>query len=133
MTTVVRVPTTTHHVAVFARPPADTMVTMRALARSMLWQTVFVRGNGQGVLTTLIGEVSGALQRPFRLSPGQVVTLRRLIAAARSVPPPHDSLGSDLYTLHISGQAAENLSGPMPEPLAALVKFLGNLMLAYCC
>jgi hypothetical protein len=110
------------------------MVTMRALAKSMLWQTVFVRRDGQGMLTTLIGEVGGALQKPFQLSAGQLVKLRGLIAQARPIPPPKNyAIGPDLYTLHVSGQPAENLSGQLPRPLAALVQFLGNLMLTYCC
>jgi hypothetical protein len=132
-TTIVSVPATIRHRAVFARPPADTLVTMRQIATSGLWQTVFVRRNGQGVLTSLIGEISGALQRQFKLPPPQLSMLRRLIAGAPSTPPPQGAAGPEIYTLHISGRAAENLSGPLPEPLAALVQFLSNLMLKYCC
>jgi hypothetical protein len=104
MTTIVRAAPTTRHKAVFLRPPADTIVQMRQLARSLLWQTVFVRRNGQGVLTSLMGEIGGAPQRSFRLPPDQLAKLRRLIAAARTIPPPADeTMGAELYTLHIPG------------------------------
>jgi hypothetical protein len=131
--TIVSAPETIRHRAVFARPPADTLVTMRQIATSGLWQTVFVRRNGQGVLTSLIGEISGAPQRSFKLPPDQLSMLRRLIASAPSTAPLREIVGPEIYTLHVSGRAAENLSGPLPKPLAALVGFLSNLMLTYCC
>jgi len=99
-----------------------------------MWQTVWVKSDGSGVLTTLIGEQVGARQRPFRLPAGQAGLLRRLVTAARGVPPPrHTDPKATLYTLAISGKPSENVQGAMAAPLAALVNFLSGLMLNYCC
>lgn len=118
----------------FIAPPANAIVSMRRFSpTSLMWQTIFVRPNGSGLLTTLIGEEAGAPHRPFHLSPRQLASLRRLIAAARPSKPGPSRPGPYLYTLHIPGKAAFSLEGPMPKPLHALVAFLDGLTLAYCC
>lgn len=115
--------------------PGRPLVRMRSYSpESLMWQTVWVRGDGSGVLTTLIGEQVGARQRPFQLSARQAGQLRRLVAAARGVSPPrHTDPKATLYTLAISGRPSENVQGAAARPLAALVNFLGALMLNYCC
>lgn len=114
---------------------SDALVTMREYSpESLLWQTVSVSSNGAAVLTTLIGEQTGATQKPFRLSPRQAATLRRLVAGARTVTPPRPSdPHAVLYTLHIAGLPAENLQGRTPQALTALTDFLSDLMLSQCC
>jgi hypothetical protein len=101
---------------------------------SLLWQTVSVRADGAGQLTTLIGEISGAVRKSFQLPPEQAAVLRRLVAAApRSHPPQTTDPRAELYTLHISRLPSANIEGRMPGALAALVHFLSGLMLTYCC
>lgn len=87
------------------------------------------------MLTTLIGEISGARRTWFQLSAPQTARLRRLVAAARSMPPSRPGIAprAELYTLHISGERSENIQGPMARPLASLVNYLSGLMLTYCC
>jgi hypothetical protein len=115
--------------------PGRPLVRMRSYSpESLMWQTVWVRRDGSGVLTTLIGEQVGARQRPFQLSSVQAQQLRRLVAAARGVSPPrHTDPKATLYTLAISGKPSENVQGAMARPLAALVNFLSGLMQGYCC
>lgn len=115
--------------------PGRPLVRMRQYSpESLMWQTVWVKSDGSGVLTTLIGEQVGARQRPFTLPPGQAALLRRLVAAARGVAPPrHPDVKATLYTLTISGERSENVQGAMAKPLAALVSFLSGLTLTYCC
>jgi hypothetical protein len=98
-----------------------------------MWQSIFIRRDGTGVLTSLVGEISGAPQRPFRLPRGQFVKLRRLIAGARTARRGANRPGDYIYSLHIAGQPPLGLEGPMPRQLSSLVGFLGNLMLSYCC
>ena len=98
-----------------------------------MWQNVVVRRDGSGILTTLIGEIAGALQKGFRLSPSQLAHLRHLIVQAEPVTPPDTAAANYLYTLHIGGRPSEKIQGPMPRALAQLVTFLSNLMLTYCC
>jgi hypothetical protein len=101
---------------------------------SLLWQTVSVRADGAGLLTTLIGEISGAVHRSFQLPAQQAAVLRRLVAAARrSHPPPTTDPLAELYRLHISGLPSANIEGRMPTALAELIHFLSGLMLTYCC
>ncbi len=120
-------------VAYSVKPGA--LVTMRQYSpESLMWQTVSVNADGGALLTTLIGEISGAIRKSFRLPPGQAAVLRRLVAAARRAATPADSdPRAELYTLHISGRPAANIQGRMPKPLAALVRFLSALMLTHCC
>jgi hypothetical protein len=109
---------------------------MRAYSpASLLWQTVSVRRDGLGLLTTLIGETVGAKRRSFQLPPSQAMLVRTLVARARSVRPPLAGVAprDTLYTLHIAGAAPKNVQGPMRRPLRALVNFLSGLMLTYCC
>jgi hypothetical protein len=121
------------HVAFSVQPPA--LVTLRQYSpESLLWQVVSVKAGGKGVLTTLIGEITGAVRKSFQLPAPQAAVLRRLVADARSVrPPPRSDPRAVFYTLHISGGAAANIQGRMPRRLAALVHFLSGLMLTYCC
>ena len=115
-------------------PPA--LVTMREYSpESLLWQLVSVKPNGAAMLTTLIGEISGARRTWFRLPAGQTARLRRLVAGARSVPPPRPGIAprAELYTLHIADSRSENIQGPMRRQLASLVSYLSGLMLTYCC
>lgn len=114
---------------------SDALVTMREYSpASLLWQTVSVNENGAAVLTTLIGEQTGATQKSFQLSARQAAALRRLVAGARTVRPPRpNDPHAMLYTLHIAGLPGENLEGRTPPRLTALVTFLGNLMLTECC
>lgn len=101
---------------------------------SLLWQTVSVRADGTALLTTLIGEISGAIRKPFQLPPDQAALLRRLVAAAR--PVSRSTTGdahAELYTLDIPGMPSANIQGRTPKPLAALIHFLSGLMLTYCC
>jgi hypothetical protein len=122
------------HAHTFIAPPANAIVSMRRFSpTSLMWQTIFVRPNGSGLLTTLIGETAGAPHRPFQLSARQLASLRRLIAGARSSKPGPGRPGPYLYTLHIPGKATESLEGPMPKPLHALISFLDGLTLTYCC
>jgi hypothetical protein len=111
------------------------LVTMRQYSpESLLWQTVLVRADGSALLTTLIGEISGAIRKPFQLSPDQAARLRRLVTAARPVARPvSGEPRAELYTLHISGMPSANIQGRMPKPLGGLVRFLSGLMLAHCC
>jgi hypothetical protein len=111
------------------------LVTLRQYSpESLLWQVVAVQANGRGVLTTLIGEITGAVRTSFQLPAPQVAVLRRLVAGARSVrPPPRSDPHAVFYTLHISGGTAANIQGRMPKRLAALVHFLSALMQTYCC
>jgi hypothetical protein len=111
------------------------LVTMRQYSpESLLWQTVSVRADGSALLTTLIGEISGAIRKPFQLSPDQAARLRRLVTAARPVARPvSGEPRAGLYTLHISGMPSANIQGRMPKPLGGLVRFLSGLMLAHCC
>jgi hypothetical protein len=126
--------TTSARAHTFVPPPADAIVTMRRFSPvSLMWQTIFVRPDGHGLLTTLIGETAGAPHRPFQLTGNQLARLRRLIAAARSVKPGPSRPGDYLYTLHIPGEAPMSLEGPMPARLGALVSFLDGLTLTYCC
>lgn len=107
---------------------------MRRLSpKSLMWQTVFVRRDRTGVLISLIGEISGAPQRSFRLGDAQFGELSHLVAAARAVKVRSSGAGDYLYTLRIGGQPAANLEGRMPPRLAALVAYLGGLMSTYCC
>jgi hypothetical protein len=114
---------------------SDALVTMREYSpESLLWQTVSVNANGAAVLTTLIGEQTGATQKSFQLSARQAAALRRLVAGARTVRPPRpNDPRATLYTLHIAGLPAENLEGRTPPRLTALATFLANLMLTECC
>jgi hypothetical protein len=100
---------------------------------TLTWQTVFVEPHGHGLLTTLIGELAGAPHRPFQLSARQLATLRGVIAAAKSVKPGASKRGDYLYTLHIPGESAMSLEGPVPVRLRALIDFLSGLMFTYCC
>ena len=118
----------------FIPPPANAIVSMRRFSPvSLMWQTVFVRPDGSGLLTSLIGETAGAPHRSFRLSSHQLATLRRLIATARSVKPGPSRPGPFLYTLHLPGEATMSLEGPMPKRIGALLNFLDGLTLTYCC
>jgi hypothetical protein len=118
----------------FIPPPADAIVTMRRFSPvSLMWQVVFVEPDGNGLLTSLIGETAGAPHRRFHLSMGQLATLRRLIAAAKPVKPGPSKPGDYLYTLHLAGEAPISFEGPIPGRLHQLVNFLGALMLTYCC
>jgi hypothetical protein len=122
------------HRAAFIRPPASAVVALRRFSpKSLMWQSVFVRPDGSGVLTSLVGEISGAPQKPFRLSRAQVGTLQRLIATARTEKPPTGSNGDYIYSLHIAGRPAQGFGSPVPGPLGSLVNFLGGLMYTYCC
>jgi hypothetical protein len=123
-----------HRARRFVSTPANALVTMRRLSpKSLMWQTLFVRRDGSGVLTSLIGEISGAPQRPFRLSGTQLARLHHLVAAARPVRARSSGSGDFLYTLSISGAPASSLEGQMPRQLSALVGYLGGLMTTYCC
>jgi len=118
----------------FIPPPANAIVSMRRFSPvSLMWQTVFVQPAGNGLLTTLIGEIGGAPHRAFRLTAGQLAILRRLIAAARSVKPGPSTAGPYLYSLHIAGEKPVSMEGPLPSRLNQLVNFLNDLMLTYCC
>lgn len=118
----------------FTPPPANAIVSMRRFSpTSLMWQTIFVRPNGTGLLTTLIGEEAGAPHRSFQLSPRQLTSLRRLIEAAGPAKPGPGKPGPYIYTLHFPGKPALSLEGPMPKPLGALVNFLDGLTLTYCC
>jgi hypothetical protein len=102
---------------------------------SLLWQTVSVRRNGSGVLTTLIGESVGAERKAVQLPAVQTAHLRTLVTHAESVRPPRPGIAprATLYTLHIAGRPAENIQGPARPPLHALVAFLSGVMFTYCC
>jgi hypothetical protein len=122
---------------VFVHVPGQALVAMRQYdAKSLLWQTIFVRRDGSGVLTTLIGEIGGAPQRSFQLPSGELTSLRRLIEAVRANG--HGS-GSDaledgfVYSLHIEGLPSQNAGGAAPKPVAKLIDFLSGLTLTYCC
>jgi hypothetical protein len=118
----------------FIPPPADAIVTMRRFSPvSLMWQSVFVQPDGNGLLTSLIGETAGAPHRRFHLSARQLATLRRLITAAKPVKTGPSSRGDYLYTLHIAGEASVSFEGSMPTRLRQLVDFLSALMLTYCC
>lgn len=118
----------------FIPPPANAIVSMRRFSpQSLMWQTIFVRPDGSGLLTTLIGETAGAPHRAFQLSASQLATLRRLIAGARSARPGPGKPAAYFYTLRIPGKAQMGLEGPMPKRLGALVNFLDALTLTYCC
>lgn len=118
----------------FIPPPANAIVSMRRFSPvSLMWQTIFVRPDGNGLLTSLIGEIGGAPHKAFRLSAGQLATLRRLLAATRSVKPGPSRSGPYLYSLHIAGATPISVEGPMPMRLTQLVNFLNGLMLTYCC
>jgi hypothetical protein len=111
------------------------VVTMRQYSpESLMWQTVSIDGNGTGVLTSLIAEISGAVRRSFHLPAPQAARLRRLLGAARRAPSPRGrDPRAELYTLHISGEPTAAIQGSMPKPLRALVSYLSGLMLTYCC
>jgi hypothetical protein len=133
-TPVLAAPPASAHAHTFIPPPANAIVTMRRFSPvSLMWQTIFVQPNGHGLLTSLIGETAGAPHRAFRLSASQLATLRRLIARAKSVKPGPSKPGDYLYTLHIPGEAQVSFEGPMPGRLRALVDFLDELTLTYCC
>lgn len=100
---------------------------------SEMWQSVFVRPDGSGVLTSLIGEIAGAPQRHFRLSSSRLERLRHLIATARDVRSRVSGPGDYVYSLHIGGEPPLSLEGKLPKRLSPLVAFLGKLMLTYCC
>jgi hypothetical protein len=112
------------------------LVTLRAFSdASLLWQAVSLAPDGKGLLTTLIGEVSGAEQRRFRLSPPQAALMRRLVAAVRTVraPAPNGNPRDMLYTLYISGRPSVDIQGRAPKQLTALINFLSGLMMSECC
>jgi hypothetical protein len=104
--------------------------------KSLMWQTIFVRRDGSGELTSLIGEIAGAPQRAFRLPAGQLGALRRLVDAARapsagtSTAPLQDGY---VFSLHIAGRPSENDGGRAPRPVAELIDFLSGLAFSYCC
>lgn len=101
---------------------------------SLMWQTVSVDRSGRGELTTLIGEISGAERTPFRIAPGQVTVLRRLLARSRGAHiPSRHNLRATLYTLHVSGHPSVILQGRIPRRMQPLVRFLTGLMVTYCC
>ena len=114
---------------------SSALVTMRQFSpESLLWQTVSLSPSGRGVLTTLIGEVSGAIRKPFRLPARQARILRQLVALARTVKPPAQSdPRAELYTLYITGQPSANIEGRAPKRLTSLIHFLAGLMMTYCC
>lgn len=115
-------------------PPANAIVTMRRFSTiGMTWQSIYVQPDGNALLTSLIGETAGAPHRHFRLTAAQLATLRRLIAAARSVKPGPSRSGLYQYSLHIAREPLMSLEGSMPRPLAKLVNFLDGLILARCC
>ncbi len=108
---------------------------MRAYSpESLMWQTVSVSSDGTGILTTLIGEISGAERRAFHLPPARAATLRRLVDRARPVREPgrHDPR-AELYSVRISGVPSKTIQGSAPKPLNELVRFLSGLMQTYCC
>jgi hypothetical protein len=111
------------------------LVTMRQFSpESLLWQEVSLAPDGAGVLTTLIGEVSGATRKDFRLPARQGALMRRLVARARTVAPPaRSNPRAELYTLYITGEPSANIQGPARKPLAALIDYLSSLMMNYCC
>ncbi len=111
------------------------LVTMRQFSpQSLLWQTISIQPNGRGLLTTLIGEISGAVRRHFELSAAQKVTVSRLaVTAARVAPSTSHDPRAELYTLTLRGRPAENLQGEMPPALSALTRYLSGLMTSYCC
>jgi hypothetical protein len=82
---------------------------------------------------SLIGEISGAPQRPFHLSGPQLSRLHHLVTAARPVRASSQGSGDYLYTLMMSGAPASSLEGRMPKQLSALVGYLSGLMTRYCC
>ena len=119
----------------FVTQPRRTLVAMRAYSpESLMWQTVSLSADGSGILTTLIGEISGAERRFFRLPASQAATLRDLVDRARVTPQPraHD-LRAELYSIRIAGAPSKTVQGPARLPLEALVRFLGGLMRTYCC
>jgi hypothetical protein len=121
--------------AKFINTPPDALVSMRRFSpKSLMWQTVFVRTNGTGVLTSLIGEIGGVPQVPFRLPAAQLHKLKRLIARSR----PGNYVGSNgqpdyTYALRILRHPPEGITGPVPRSVAPLVALLGGLMFKYCC
>jgi hypothetical protein len=101
---------------------------------SLLWQAVSIDSNGKARLTTLIGEIAGAVRKSFRLPPVQVARLHRLVRDARGAQAsPVHNLQAELYSLYIAGQPSEVIEGKMPKRLEALVNYLSGLMLTYCC
>lgn len=101
---------------------------------SLMWQTVSVAPTGRAELTTLIGEIAGAERTPFRISPGQLADLRRLLATSRGVRiPSHHNLRATLYTLHVRGHPSIILQGTIPRQMQPLVRFLTGLMSTHCC
>lgn len=114
---------------------ASALVTMRQLSpQSLMWQSVAVKADGTALLTTLIGELAGAPRRTFQLPARQAALLRRLVVRARGAGVPSwINPRAKYYTLHIRGEQALVIEGPMPRRLAALVNFLSGLMFTYCC
>ena len=111
------------------------LVWMRQFSpESLMWQTVSVFTTGRGELTTLIGEISGAERRSFRISAGQLADLRRLLTGSRRarIPTQHN-LRATLYTLHVSGRPSVIIQGAIPRPMQPLIRFLTGLMSTYCC
>jgi hypothetical protein len=111
------------------------LVWMRQFSpESLMWQTVSVFNTGRGELTTLIGEISGAERRPFRISAGRLARLRRLLADSRRARiPPHHDLRATLYTLHVRGRPSVIIQGAIPRSMEPLIRFLTGLMSTYCC
>lgn len=119
----------------FVTQPRRAIVSMRAYSpESLMWQTVSLSADGSGILTTLIGEISGAERRSFRLPARQASTLRRLVTRARPVPQPtaHDPR-AELYSVRIAGAPSKTVQGRARAQLEALVRFLSGLMQTYCC
>ena len=111
------------------------LVTMRQFSpQSLLWQTISVQPSGHAQLTTLIGEIAGAVRKRFVLPAAQAAKVRQLVRAARTVAPPrpHDPQ-AQLYTLTLPGLPAESLQGTTPPALTALTGYLSGLMFNYCC
>lgn len=133
-TTAARAPVAIGQVADYQIEPGA-LVTMREFSpESLLWQEVSLTAHGRGLLTTLIGEVSGATRKHFTLSAAKAATLRRLVAGARHVKPPARSNPRDmLYTLYISGEPSMNIQDPAAKPLQSLINFLSGLTMSECC
>lgn len=118
----------------YIKPPADAVVTLRRFTPvSLMWQSVFVRPDRSGVLTSLIGEVGGAPQRKFRLSSSQFGRLSHLVAVARHVQHGVSGSGDYIYYLRIGREPLRSFQGKIPVQVRPLFSFLGGLMLTYCC
>jgi hypothetical protein len=118
----------------FVNAPADALVQLKQEPPGMVWQSIFVRPNGTGIVTTLVGEIVGAHQDPFRLSAAQFATLKRLIAATRTSARKSPAVNHTgyLFLLQLHGRSPSSFDGDTPTRYGALVRFLAGVMYVHC-